>query len=514
MNSVRIMLVEDESLVGLNIQHKIEDMGYHATAVWAEAEEALERLEQEAPDLVLMDIRLRGEMDGVDAAREIRNRHGIPVLFLTAYADIGIIKRAREVGAYGYLVKPVADRELQAMIEMALCKHKAELERQQLDGHIQRTQKFESLGVLAGGIADDFNNLLVGILGNASMLQKYFPPGSTRHTGLSEIETAAKCAADLCKQMLAYSGRGRFVIAPLDLNVLVKEMGERVAASISTNTVLDYALAESLPAIKADATQIRQVVMHLIANASEAIGGEAGVVTVATGVENCAEARCYDRDLDESQPKGPYVYLEVRDSGCGMSEEVRAKLFDPFFTTKFAGRGLGMSAVLGIVGGHKGAIRVDSTPSCGTTLRVLFPASTASTKEVPVKPKTAQRGGTILLVDDDEMVLRLSRKILEREGFTVLVARDGCEALECFREQADTISCVVLDLTMPRMGGAETFRKLRSIRNNVRVILVGGYDQEEITKGFGENGFAGFLQKPFGLRTLLGKITEILSEGV
>ncbi len=393
---------------------------------------------------------------------------------------------------------------------------RAEDERLSLERQVQHAQKLESLGVLAGGIAHDFNNLLVGVLGNTSLLLDELAPTALARTSIEEIETAAKRAADLCRQMLAYSGRGRFVIEAVDLNAIVREMGDLLAISISKNTALTYSLADDLPAIEADATQIGQVVMNLITNASEAIGKRSGVVSLKTSVMDADTAEYRDAYVSGAMPEGACVHLEVTDTGAGMDEETRKKLFDPFFTTKFAGRGLGMSAVLGIVRGHKGAIRVDSQFGRGTTFHVLIPASRVPIEATPSKqPPTEESAetGTILLVDDEEAVLRTSRRILEHKGFTVLVARDGCEAIERFREQPDAVSCVVLDLTMPNMGGEEAFRMLRQIRKDVKVILASGFDENEITQRFAHKGVAGFLQKPFSMQSFLAKIEEVSGGG-
>ena len=389
----------------------------------------------------------------------------------------------------------------------------AEERQKKLEAELQQAQKLESLGVLAGGIAHDFNNLLMGVLGNAEIAVLELPPESPARGELKNITTAALRAAELTKQMLAYSGKGKFVVETLNLSKLVREMAHLLQVSISKNVVLKYNFADSLPAIEADASQIRQIVMNLILNASEAVGETSGVVTVSTGMIEADRSYLAETYLDENLPEGHYVSLEVADTGCGMDEQTQQKIFDPFFTTKFTGRGLGLAAVLGIVRGHGGALKIYSELRQGTTFKILFPASRQPTKESIGDSATEQgwRGsGGILVVDDEETVRIATKRMLETLGFTVLTAEDGREALEVFRSRVDEILVVLLDLTMPHLGGEETYRELRRIRPDTRVILSSGYNEQEITSRFAGKGLAGFIQKPYGVRQLREKIRHVL----
>ncbi len=318
---------------------------------------------------------------------------------------------------------------------------RTEEERQALERKMQQAQKLESLGVLAGGIAHDFNNLLVAILGNADLALDELPSKSPARSNIQEIERASKRAAELAKQMLAYSGKGRFVVEPIDAGELVEEMAHLLAVSISKKTVLEFNFAENLPAFDGDMTQIRQVIMNLITNASEAIGDEGGTIVLTTGAMECGRD-CLNEinevlgsGLDKPLPEGVYVYFEVSDTGCGADAETVEKIFDPFFTTKFTGRGLGMSAVLGIVRGHRGGIKIRSEVGQGTTFTVLFPANEQDAEGVGKRNVTEAdengwRGsGTILVVDDEETVCSVAEQMLDRFGFSVLTAVDGSEAL-------------------------------------------------------------------------------------
>jgi PAS domain S-box-containing protein len=393
----------------------------------------------------------------------------------------------------------------------------AEEERRRLDHQMQQTQKLESLGILAGGIAHDFNNLLVAILGNAGLALLELPPESPARQTVQAIETAAQRAADLTRQMLAYSGKGKFVIEPLNLSRVVEEMAHLLEVSVSKRAVLKYHFAPNLPPIEADATQVRQVIMNLITNASDAIGDRSGVISISTGMQHCDRAYLRASYLDADLPEGDYVYIEVADTGEGMDEATRARIFDPFFTTKFTGRGLGLAAVLGIVRGHRAAIKLYSEPGRGTTFKVLFPAARLSGARAPEPaPRPEPRAATgpratVLVVDDDETVRTVTRRILERSGFTVLLAPDGLRALETYRATPD-IALVILDMTMPHMDGEECFRELRHLDPAVRVLLTSGYNEQDATERFVGKGLAGFIQKPYRPADLLTRVEEVLSQ--
>jgi two-component system, cell cycle sensor histidine kinase and response regulator CckA len=392
-------------------------------------------------------------------------------------------------------------------------RRRAEEERRQLEAQIQHAQKLESLGILAGGIAHDFNNILTSILGYADLALLELPPYSPARSLIGEAVHGARQATELTKQMLAYSGKGRFVVESLNLNALVEDMAHLLQVSITKKCVLKYRFLPDLPPIEADATQIRQIIMNLIINASEAIGERSGVITVGTGAMHCDRAYLSKAYLDENLAEGTYVFLEVADTGCGMSEETRTRIFDPFFTTKVTGRGLGLAAVLGIVRGHKGAIKVYSERDKGTTLKVILPASAKSAAAGPADTPhaTAWRGsGTALVVDDEESVRGLAAHMLEMMGFTVLTASDGREGLEVYRREADRIRFVLLDMTMPHLDGSETFREMRRIRDGVKAILTSGYNEQAATGGFAGKGLASFIQKPYRYEDLLHVVRSVL----
>ncbi len=389
----------------------------------------------------------------------------------------------------------------------------AEEERRNLEAQIQHAQKLESLGVLAGGIAHDFNNLLAGILGNTSVALLDLPFESPVRDCIQDVERSARRAADLVRQMLAYAGKGRFVVDVLSLESVVTEMAHLLEVSISKKAVLRYNFAADVPPVRADATQLRQVVMNLITNASDAIGDESGVIAISTGVVACDHAYLAETFLDDDLAPGVFSWVEVSDTGCGMDEDTVQRIFDPFFSTKFTGRGLGLAAVLGIVRGHHGAIKVYSEVGRGTTVKVLFPSdegATARGEEPMTKPESWSPSGTVLLVDDEEIVRTTATRMLERLGFDVVMAVDGREAIEVFREHEEQIVCVLLDLTMPNVDGEQCFEELRRIKREVCVVLSSGYNEQDLIDRFAGKGLAGFIQKPYSTQSLSAKLRDVL----
>ncbi|MEO8089254.1 MAG: response regulator [Gemmatimonadales bacterium] len=378
----------------------------------------------------------------------------------------------------------------------------------------RHVQKLESIGVLAGGIAHDFNNLLHVVLGNADIALSNLTKGSPAREPIDEVVRATLRAADLTRQLLAYSGKGTFVVRHLDLSTEVREMATLLRTGISKQATLAWELSPTLPAVSADPTQIRQIVMNLITNASDALGEAGGTITLRTGVTRVEdlEDHSFGVPLDgQGTPdpsKGPLVYLEIGDSGSGMTPDTLSRIFDPFFSTKFTGRGLGLAAVMGIVRSHHGQIRVRTAPSEGTAFRVLFP-SVAGTARKPAKA-TGERSdwqgsGTILVVDDEEGVREVAERMLQEIGFQTMTAGDGRAALEIMEQAGDSVTAVLLDLSMPRMGGTETFRRLRALKPELPILMMSGYTEQVVAPQFSGAGpgITGFLQKPFLAENLI-----------
>jgi len=387
------------------------------------------------------------------------------------------------------------------------------MEAQRLQTRLERAQQLETLGLLAGGIAHDFNNLLAVIMGNANLASVKLQGPSVVRDAVKRIETAAATGAELTRQMLAYSGRGTFVVEPIDLTTVIKEIAELLRVTVGKGVHLKVALAESLPACRVDVAQVRQLIMNLLTNASDAIGGRDGTITVATGVVFADRPYLAATYLDEDLPEGQYVWLEVSDTGCGMDAETQRRMFDPFFTTKQTGHGLGLSATLGIVRGHRGALRVYSEPQRGTTIKVLLPAvpSGQPTTDAPPEPESVARAGACILVVDDEPQIRATlRDALAHYGLSVLEAVDGEDALRVYHEHGHHIDLVLLDMSMPRLDGEATFGELRRMDAAVRVLLTSGYTERDATTRFAGKGLAGFVQKPFRLPELIAHIDRLL----
>lgn len=386
-----------------------------------------------------------------------------------------------------------------------------EIERKMLEG-----QKLESIGLLAGGIAHDFNNLLGSIVGNVGLARLDTPADHPAGTPLRAIESAAMRAAELCRQMLAYAGKGRFVVEPIDITALVEDLLPLLKVSVSQHGSLRLELAGPLPAVRADATQLRQIVMNLVLNAADAISARKGEIVVTTGTMPADAALLSECAVGSELPPGTYVFLEVRDNGTGMAPDVLAKIFDPFFTTKFAGRGLGLAAVLGIVRGHKGALRVESSAGVGSAFRLLLPPDAAPA--VPVRAPDAstgkrwQRLGTVLVVEDEEPVRTVAVALLKSFGLTPLPVADGPSAIALFKHEAMRIDLVILDLLMPVMRGEEVLAELRKIRPEVRVLLMSGYSEGDVLGRIpAGTGKLDFLGKPFTAAALEEKLRELLA---
>jgi PAS domain S-box-containing protein len=393
----------------------------------------------------------------------------------------------------------------------------ADEERQTLERRMQQTQKLESLGVLAGGIAHDFNNLLVGVLSNAELALACLGPAlsvesARRH--VLDIKAAALHASELTNQMLAYSGRGHFEIRSISLNEIVCNMKHLLGASISKKAQVDYQLAEELPPVRADVAQMHQLVMNLITNASEALEERAGAIRVRTGVEQLAGPV---PDLYGPTPlaAGHYVFLEVTDDGCGMDAETKARLFEPFFTTKFTGRGLGLSAVQGIMRGHAGGITLRTAVGAGTAIRVLLPRSDQPISEPPPSEREPVRewptGSLAMLVDDNARVREVTKMLLNSIGFEVLSVGSGREAIRKFEECCAEIRVVLLDAMMPDLSGEQVLRELRKRRADLPVIICSGYSEQEIGRHFSSTELVSFLQKPYPLELLQTRLSEALA---
>lgn len=406
------------------------------------------------------------------------------------------------------------DEPIALMFGMDLTERsQAERERHELERKLLDMQKLESLGVLAGGIAHDFNNFLTAILGNAQLAKIQTQRISPVHSYLMEIERTSLQAADLCKQMLAYSGQGKIEVRLLCMNKVIRDMSQLLRISVDRKVNLSFDLAHSLPLIQGDVSQIRQVLMNLIINASEAIGNREGSIWVSTGMVHGAKHLFRGNSVIGEPEERDYIFVSITDTGCGMDEETQARLFDPFFTTKFTGRGLGLAAVLGIVRSHGGTLELTSKVGEGTTFTLLFPKAEvegeAELEEEPVLESRWSGDGLVLVVDDEESVRTLTSRMIESFHFRVIDAADGKEGLEKFIKHCDAITAVLLDVTMPVMSGMEAYRRIREIRPDVPVLFMSGYMRDGEMRSL--TGATDFLHKPFKIEDLQSKLRSLLS---
>ena len=395
---------------------------------------------------------------------------------------------------------------------------RAEEAHRETEEAFRQAQKLESIGVLAGGIAHDFNNLLTGIMGNAGLARRAVLRGQQERAAdlLQDVLKASERAADLTRQLLAYAGKGQFVIQEVDLCKLVTEVSTLIRASISKQITLVMDIPDECPPIEGDRTQLQQLLMNLVINGGEAIGDGAGTLRLRIRTEHFTERRHRIRTEGFPIVSGDYVRVDVTDTGAGMDKETRDRIFEPFFTTKFMGRGLGLSAALGIVRGHHGAIGVTSEPDKGTTFTILLPVLRSPKRLHPSAPeidleRDIQGVGTVLVADDDPVVRSLAASVLREAGYTVVLAEDGVHALERLRELSRKVTLILLDLTMPRLAGAEAARELRRIQPDIPIVAMSGCGDIEVMERFSGAHIDDFLPKPFLPDQLAAKVRDVLA---
>jgi two-component system, chemotaxis family, CheB/CheR fusion protein len=383
-------------------------------------------------------------------------------------------------------------------------------ESRQIQEEQRQSQKMEAIGHLAAGVAHDFNNLLTGIIGNASLLLDSLPEGASERAMAASVVQAGECAADLTRQLLAYAGKGRYYIEQVDLSDVVLQTSRLIHLSIPANVQLRLDLEKDLPKLLADPSQVQQVVMNILINAAEAIGSNSGLVLARTGRQTVGHERLPDLYQPTTVAVGEYVFLEVRDNGAGMNEETRRQIFDPFFTTKFTGRGLGLSAVLGIVNQCKGTIQIHSVPGRGSTFRVLFAVAEGSPLRTatPDEDRDLTGVGTILVIEGEELIRTYDKSTLEQNGYTVLLAENGYGGVELFRERSQEIRLVLLDVTMPVRKSLEALEAIQAIRPDVPIIIKSGLGDAAVERQFERKRVAAFLSKPYTVRQFLRMIQK------
>jgi signal transduction histidine kinase/CheY-like chemotaxis protein len=434
-----------------------------------------------------------------------RDPHGAPIGHLALVHDRELTENPTEQSLFQIFA---------ACVGAELKRRRAEHARLAAERRLLEGQKLESLGLMASGIAHDFNNMLVAILGNADLAHARVEPGSETHDLLGEIVTASRRAGDLSRELLLFSGQRARDMRPVDLNAIVRDTTGLIQVSISKRCRINQALAERLPAVAADPSQLQRIAMNLITNASEAVGDAEGTISIGSGTRHCTRMELDSWGLGADVDEGEYVYLEVRDTGVGMNSETQRRIFDPFFSTKGQSRGLGLAALLGIVRAHGGAIQVESREGIGTAFTVYLPPSTAKAEVVApdATPDRATRGtGRVLVVDDEPSVRRVAAAMLGGAGYEIELAADGLEAIRCFEERGDTFACVVLDLVMPRFSGEQTLLALKRLRPEVPVLISSGQATEELLARIDPATVAAVVDKPYTTGVLLHAVADAIA---
>jgi signal transduction histidine kinase len=512
---LRVLIVEDSEedadLIVLELKRGGFEPFYRRVD---NAEDMMAALRDGEWDIVLSDFSMP-RFTVIEALHMVQ-ANGLDIPFVIVSATIGeeAAVEAMKAGAHDYILKhrigrlvPAVNRELRESAMRG--------ERRNLEEQLRHAQKLESLGLLAGGVAHDFNNLLTGILGNASLVLEVLQTDVEVKGMLNDIIRASERAADLTRQLLAYAGKGKFVIEPVDASATVRDISELLRSSVPRTVELSLQLHPDLPPIEGDSSQIQQLVMNLILNAVEATGERPGVVRVTTSVRPVGPGDRVAHFRPDPPQSGTYVSIEVMDDGCGMTDLIKTQIFDPFFTTKFTGRGLGLAAALGIVRGHKGSIAVESKEGYGSTFTVLLPATSVSATgriqdPAHAQPQAQAGAGSILIIDDEDVVRRAARATLEHFGYTVFEASDGRDGADLFSRLHDRVSIVLLDLTMPRMDGHEVWRYIRRVRPDMKILVTSGFDEAEAKRQFSESTGLDFIQKPYTAAALTRKIRAVL----
>jgi signal transduction histidine kinase len=507
-----VLLVEDNEDDAFLIEETLRNGGVAFSLTRVETlDDVVTKLRQERWDIVLSDYSLPGF-----TARDVLERvkeccPDTAFIVISGSVSEEVVVECVKAGARDYLMKPnltrlpiAVDREIQETADRRL--------RRDLEEQLRHAQRLESLGVLAGGVAHDFNNILTGILGNASLATEILPPDSQAAPLLEAVVSASEHAALLTRQLLAYAGKGQNFVEQIDVSAVVRGMNHLLRLSVTRNISLALQLADRLPAIAADRGQIEQVVLNFVINATEAIGPRLpGGITIRTGVERFAAGPLAGNVAGDPLAGGEYVCLEVADTGPGIPPQVQARMFDPFFSTKFTGRGLGLSAALGVIRAHGGALLVRTSPGEGATFTAHFPVSNGVERR-PCEPAVGMMNGLVLVIDPEEIVRRTAQTVLQQHGVSVVCAENGRDGLELFRRIGERLSLVVLDLSGPPAEVDATLGGLREMRPEMPVLITSGFTEIEARDRLDDPRAARFLQKPYGSTELARAVQQTLRE--
>ena len=514
MDKQRILIVDDEIRMCESLEILLSSRGYDIQ-FFTDGRKALSYIHDHGCDLVLLDL-MMPEMDGFTVLNRIKETYpDIQVIIMTAQGSAEYAVAALKGGADDFLCKPFEMDELFKRIQNAL--HAKRLSKQNAlmegklamtEAQLRQSQKMEAIGTLAGGIAHDFNNILMGIQGHISLMLFQIDANHPFQQRLRNVEKLVESGSKLTSQLLGYARKGRYEVKPIYLNSIIKGTAETVKR-VRKDITFNFEFAEDLASVEADTGQMEQVFMNLFVNASDAMP-DGGQITVRT--ENTALQAL--SGLPFSLNPGPYVLLTVSDQGIGMDEATKERIFEPFFTTKEMGRGtgLGLASVYGIVKGHDGFIDVQSQPNSGTTFRIYFPVSAQpAVSESKASSEDVYKGAeTVLFVDDEDEIVKVSKALLEIMGYRVLTARNGFEAVQIYEKRKDDIDIVLLDMIMPGMNGSHVYEKLKTINADVRVLLLSGYSKDREATARLASRCDGFIQKPFKIQDLSRSIRQAL----
>jgi two-component system cell cycle sensor histidine kinase/response regulator CckA len=525
---LRILHLEDNHLDAELVAAALESAGLKCSITRVDTEQAFKTiLGHGGIDIILADYSLPS-FDGLSALKLAHEKcPDIPYIFVSGQMGEDIAVESLKLGATDYILKNNLSR-LVPSVRRALNEAHDRRERKRAEEKTTaaekalweseaRMQKLESLRALAGGIAHDLNNLMVAVDANAGLALKALPPDSPARDLIEGIEKAVAKVSTFSKQIMSFTGKFEAIKEPVDLNEMVEDTSHFLLASISKDASLEFHLSDGLPTIMADPQNIQQVVMNLILNASDALEKSKGRIEVCTGKLHAERPYLDSLHLGKDLAEGEYLFIEVSDTGCGMDEETKGRVFDPFYTTKFTGRGLGLSAVFGIVKGHGGAIGLKSGRGRGTTFKVLFPIqgeplAAGVEKQEPADVWSGR--GTILVVDDDESVRMLTRKVLETAGYSVLTAPDGRQGIEAVSQNGESISLVLIDLIMPQMRGDEAAKEMRNLKDGIKILFLSGYNDLQVSGVHGGPDKGEIMMKPYKVTKLLEKIQEVLGQNV
>jgi len=512
MTRAQILIVEDDSIIVMELEDRLYSLGYAVCATTAYGEEAIEKAAELGPDLVLMDIRLKGAMDGVQAAAEIRERYDIPVVYLTAFADNDTLQRAQVTEPYSYIIKPFEERELHIAIEMALYKHRMEKERSRLESQLFQAQKMETAQALMAGIVHDFNNLMTTIIAHSSFLLSSLGEEDPLRQRIEYIKQAGERAATLTQQVLAFSRPRGPEPKPLDVNAVLGNMRDMLRRVVGEGITLSDSLKPGPLYTKADRGQLEQVIMNLVINAQEAMP-EGGKLVIKT--DTIALKKGQSQRIPGAYP-GTFTCLSVTDTGVGMDEETVRHVFEPFFSTKQKGTGLGLPIANSIVRQYAGWIEVSSVPWQGSTFRVCLPAflgdveSEAQEGKVPLESQGM--GERILVVEDNEGVRTAVSEMLQSGGYSVFEAANARDALDLFEKEEGEFHLVLSDVVLPDEDGVTLVGQLSTRKPGFSVLMSSGYMDERAQWPLIRARGYHFLQKPFGYDELMPVVREILRQ--